>query len=445
MKDPPQYFRLNMFAVLLSSILIPSCNSGAVQLDSDNIDGILENNDLVLINFYADWCRFSNMLSPIWDEGADRVAKEMPGVKVVMGKVDCDKEGSLGSRFHITKYPTIKYVQFGQLAKKEYRGQRSVEAFLDFARQHIRDPMSEFTTEEQLQGLENNKRHLIGYFESKEGAEFENFQKVSRSLKEDCSFHIGVGPDLETIRGGRNLVKFRPAQAKPTDTDLSFSGTLSDHDQFHSWAVEHCSPLVREITFENAEELTEEGLPFLILFHKPDEHVSVKDFNDLVSRELMGEKANVNFLVADGIKFAHPLSHLGKSKDDLPLIAVDSFRHMYLFPKYEDMTIPGKMKEFLQSLYSGKLHREFHYGPDKVEETTTEEEKSEEKTEEKASEEGEVKQEEEEVKHIPRTDDTKETEETSKSAKKITDGPPDSQFAHLGPSKNRYTILRDEF
>ena len=54
---------------------------------------------------------------------------------------------------------------------------------------------------------------------------------------------------------------------------------------------------------------------------------------------------NVNFLIADGEKFAHPLHHLGKSKDDLPLIAIDSFRHMYLFPKYEDMLVPGKLKE----------------------------------------------------------------------------------------------------
>ena len=54
---------------------------------------------------------------------------------------------------------------------------------------------------------------------------------------------------------------------------------------------------------------------------------------------------NVNFLIADGIKFAHPLHHLGKSKEDLPLIAIDSFRHMYLFPKYDDMHITVKLKQ----------------------------------------------------------------------------------------------------
>lgn len=67
--------------------------------------------------------------------------------------------------------------------------------------------------------------------------------------------------------------------------------------------------------------------------------------------------ANVNFLIADGDRFAHPLHHLGKSQSDLPLIAIDSFRHMYLFPNFKDMYQPGKVKTFLADLYSGKLHR----------------------------------------------------------------------------------------
>ncbi len=136
---------------------------------------------------------------------------------------------------------------------------------------------------------------------------------------------------------------------------------LFSYDELSIWASDKCTPLVREITFENAEELTEEGLPFLILFHHPDDNESIKKFTDVVQNQLLEDKRktialllistktsnfcaliileNVNFLIADGIKFAHPLHHLGKSKEDLPLIAIDSFRHMYLFPKYEDMEV----------------------------------------------------------------------------------------------------------
>lgn len=55
-------------------------------------------NELVFINFYAEWCRFSNLLAPIFEEAADKVVADfkIPG-QVVMGKVDCDKESKYNS------------------------------------------------------------------------------------------------------------------------------------------------------------------------------------------------------------------------------------------------------------------------------------------------------------------------------------------------------------
>lgn len=84
---------------------------------------VLASNEIVFINFYAEWCRFSNILMPIFDDAADEVAKAGYDTgKVVMGKVDCDKEGAVATRFHITKYPTLKLFRNGLPAKKEYRG-----------------------------------------------------------------------------------------------------------------------------------------------------------------------------------------------------------------------------------------------------------------------------------------------------------------------------------
>lgn len=50
----------------------------------------------------------------------------------------------------------------------------------------------------------------------------------------------------------------------------------------------------REITFENAEELTEEGLPFLILFHAPDDTESIKNYKSIVEAQLLSEKRKKN-------------------------------------------------------------------------------------------------------------------------------------------------------
>jgi endoplasmic reticulum resident protein 44 len=49
-----------------------------------------------------------------------------------------------------------------------------------------------------------------------------------------------------------------------------------------SWLTDKCIPLVREVTFENVEELTEEGLPFLILFRDPNDKDTDKKFAETV-------------------------------------------------------------------------------------------------------------------------------------------------------------------
>jgi len=79
-------------------------------------------------------------------------------------------------------------------------------------------------------------------------------------------------------------------------------------------------------------------------------------------------KDTINAVYADGLKFSHPLNHLGKSANDLPLLAIDSFRHMYLFPKsFKDIGADQNLLKFVTDLHSGKLHREFHNGPDPTE------------------------------------------------------------------------------
>ena len=100
---------------------------------------------------------------------------------------------SIGTRFHISKYPTLKAVRNGQLFKKEYRGQRSADAFATFIREQLVDPVKEYASVVELDSLDDKKRNAIGYFESRESAEYLNFARVAAVLKDDCSFHAGFG------------------------------------------------------------------------------------------------------------------------------------------------------------------------------------------------------------------------------------------------------------
>ena len=57
---------------------VTESNRNAVTINSDNINSILGSNELVFVNFYADWCHFSQILKPIFDETATKVKNTFP-------------------------------------------------------------------------------------------------------------------------------------------------------------------------------------------------------------------------------------------------------------------------------------------------------------------------------------------------------------------------------
>nr|AZI70945.1 endoplasmic reticulum resident protein 44 [Hippocampus abdominalis] len=375
-------------------------------LDSANIDDVLNNAGVSLVNFYADWCRFSQMLHPIFEEASNIMREEFPDTKqVVFARVDCDQHSDIAQRYRISKYPTLKLFRNGMMMKREYRGQRSVVAIADFIRQQQVDPVKEIQSLEELKTVDRSKRNIIGYFEKKDSDNYHTFEKVSNILRDDCVFMAAFGSVSESERiSGDNVIHKPAGESIP---DMVFLGSLTNFDLTYAWAQDKCVPLVREITFENGEELTEEGIPFLILFHLKEDNESLEKFQQEVAHQLISEKGSINFLHADCDKFRHPLLHIQKTPAECPVIAIDSFRHMYVFPDYQDLNIPGKLKQFVLDLHSGKLHREFHHGPDPTDSTPGQEEFG------------------------------------GDGASK----PPQSSFQKLAPSETRYTILgrdRDE-
>lgn len=76
-------------------------------------------------------------------------------------------------------------------------------------------------------------------------------------------------------------------------------------------------------------------------------------FSFRVIGELPDVPGGINFITADGTLFTHPLHHIGKSRADLPVLAFDTFRHMFLFKKFDNIHKPGVIEQFVADLHSG--------------------------------------------------------------------------------------------
>ena len=108
-------------------------------LDSTNFDKeVIESNDIWLILFYAPWCGHCQAFSPEYE----KAAKAAKGIFKI-GAVDADKEKSLGGRYDIRGFPTVKFFGADKSKPEEYNSARKAESVIDFMIEKAKSIMNE--------------------------------------------------------------------------------------------------------------------------------------------------------------------------------------------------------------------------------------------------------------------------------------------------------------
>ena len=80
--------------------------------NSSEFENIINNNEIVFVDFYATWCMPCKMMSGIIDE----IAKEYQKVKFI--KIDVDQNTELAIKYNVMSIPTIMIFEKGELIKR---------------------------------------------------------------------------------------------------------------------------------------------------------------------------------------------------------------------------------------------------------------------------------------------------------------------------------------
>ncbi|WFD36978.1 protein disulfide-isomerase [Malassezia cuniculi] len=162
-----------MKLVLLLLALVALVHASAVVdlTATKDYDATLGKDRGVLVEYFAPWCGHCQRLAPEYEQLGKAFASND---KVVIAKVDADKNRDLAMRVGLRGFPTIKWYPANSLEAVDYNGERTAQALGEFVSKQsgLRAPQSlntapaalELTVENFDKVVEDPKRHVLVEF-----------------------------------------------------------------------------------------------------------------------------------------------------------------------------------------------------------------------------------------------------------------------------------------
>jgi protein disulfide-isomerase A6 len=106
-------------------------HSAVIDLIPSNFDDVvLKSGKPTLVEFFAPWCGHCKNLAPVWEELALTFEKNKDQVQIA--KVDADAEKSLGKRFGVQGFPTLKWFDGKSDTPEDYKSGRDIDSLTEF-------------------------------------------------------------------------------------------------------------------------------------------------------------------------------------------------------------------------------------------------------------------------------------------------------------------------
>jgi thioredoxin len=72
-----------------------------VEITKENLDATVTENDIVLLDFWAEWCGPCRQFGPVFEQAS------ADNADIVFGKVDTEAQPELGAAFNVMSIPTL--------------------------------------------------------------------------------------------------------------------------------------------------------------------------------------------------------------------------------------------------------------------------------------------------------------------------------------------------
>ncbi|KAK3851523.1 hypothetical protein Pcinc_031790 [Petrolisthes cinctipes] len=326
-------------------------DEGVLVLTKTNFVKATEDNEFVLVEFYAPWCGHCKALAPEYVKAAASLIEK--GSDIKLGKVDATEETELAEEHGVRGYPTLKFFRSGKPV--EYNGGRQADDIVNWLLKKTGPPAKAIGSVEDAKAfIEEKTVVIIGFFKDQESAAAKEFLSAA-STTDDHPFGITSDDAVFTEYGvsGEGIVLFKDFDEKKN----VYEGEIEE-SEIIKFVAANSLPLVVDFNHETASKIFGGEIKSHLLIFLSKEAGHYDAHIEACRGAAKAFKGQLLFVTinTDEEDHARILEFFGMKKEEVPglrIIKLEEDMAKYKPAKY-DLSESG-LTSFVQSFLDGKL------------------------------------------------------------------------------------------
>ncbi|GEQ69555.1 hypothetical protein JCM33374_g3227 [Metschnikowia sp. JCM 33374] len=335
-------FSTSAIAALLASVALVSAaggdepaiaspDSAVLQLTAENFKQSLEENPLMLVEFFAPWCGHCKTLGPEFSKAADELKVSHPDL--ALAQVNCVDHEDVCRSHEIRGYPTLKLTRGLSQPPQDYEGPRDAAGIVDYM---VKMSQPAVTTVTDVPAFikktkEEIKPYVVQILPKAAHAKSADFNQTFTSIANagrSERTHYSLEDDKSIAKFGK-LINADISGDKPQyllihpgqlDDVRVFDGETFTIEDFSEWAANAQVPDFGDINRETYLVYMGSTLPLGYYFYNTaEERADVADFFASKGKELRGK---MNFVALDATQFGRHAEILSMDPEIVPLFAI---------------------------------------------------------------------------------------------------------------------------